>query len=134
MLMETYSPFSVFPFCKITNYLMNLHLIRMLFNNNYRSDCLCSNPMLPAVSISNCNKGSRSFGTRLSNTASLSVFFNTPTSRHGDSPNISMISFPSMTGCNNRPHRVSSSRRRHRPHHSTDAARHCPSPLHLQWQ
>ena len=46
--------------------------------------------------------GSRSLGTLLSNTASFRYCFNMPTSLEGCKWNISMISLPSITGCNNR--------------------------------
>ena len=55
-----------------------------------------------AFSMSNRISGSRSFGTRLSSTASLRHFFRSPTCREGFSPNMRIISFPSTTGCSSR--------------------------------
>ena len=59
-------------------------------------------PMLLAFFINNCMRGSRSFSTLLSSTASFKVCFNWPTSRQGPRWNISIISLPSMQGCRSR--------------------------------
>ena len=59
-------------------------------------------PICLAFSISSCIRGSRSFSTRLSSTASFRNCFSTPTSLLGFRWNISIISLPSITGCNRR--------------------------------
>ena len=54
-----------------------------------------------AFSIRSAIRGSRSFSTLLSSTASFRYCFRIPTSRLGLRWNSSIISLPSMTGCSN---------------------------------